>query len=408
MKKIFLLLFIVSAHSWALTLEELDQKFIGASERGPLRAEHLTKIESALHDLGLGDYLLNLQEKLKVNNLNDVANYVHACQTEKDTLGYYRRGTKRTMIQTIQYGQDIFAKEWDAETAKLIEKAYRHQVVNNNSHLSLIIMEWPIICIRPNQKFGSILSTFVHEVTHYVNDDEKGLSMVHVENETDYVEKYLMKAGGEFEAYQSSGKILNEIEKTFNKRFRPQLMTYFENGEVIDSQGLKNHILLSLGYKTRFINQYRQGIVEEYNSNIRNESTLKRFRYNYEENERINKHNLEVNKHNLEVYKSNIRVYENNLEIVMSAISRGRTRYNQSDIDRLNSQIESAKQKIESATKDVQLCKEAIKFYQNMVTFTDASLDQIQRDQRDLKEKIDRARSGIESSSDSSRGIIIR
>ena len=273
MKKLntFIVLFFTlftSLNSFALTLEELDKKFIQSSERGPLKIEHLHKIESALHELGMSDYLLKLKDKLRVNTLEGVSNYVHACQTETDVLGYYRRGSTRTLKRSIQYGEDLFAKDWGPEAANLMEKAYKYNVENNNSYVSLVIMEWPIICIRPNQKFGSILSTFVHEVVHFVNDDELPTNYSHADDEMDFVQKNLMSSGGEFEAYLASGMIINEMQKQFDIRLRSALMRYFKDGVVYDHKGLQNYILQELGYATRFRNQYRKGIVEDYNANI--------------------------------------------------------------------------------------------------------------------------------------------
>ena len=392
----------ITFNTWALTQEELNQSFIGASERGPLRIEHLLKIESALHDLGMGDYLLNLKDKLRVDTLEGVSNYVHACQTETDVLGYYRRGVTRSFMQSIEYGQDIFAKDWGDDAAKLIEKAYKHQIVNMNSHVALVIMEWPIICIRPNQKFGSILSTFAHEVTHYVNDDELPMDYSQTDDEIDFSEKNLMSAGGEYDAFQASGKVINVIQKEFDIRIRSALMQYFEDGEVVDSQGLKNYILFELGYGQRFKKEYREGIVRDYNQNISDESFLRKLLYNYQENLRVNEFNLNVYRSNLGIYQQNIEIHGGNHEIVKSAIARGNRKYTQSDLDALQRKIAGAKSQLESAKQKLSECEAAIRFYKNMITFTEASLDKIARGMADVKNKIDSARNSTGS------GVIIR
>lgn len=351
----FTFISLFSLNAWALSEEELNQNFIGANERGPLKTEYLLKIESALHDLGMSDYLLNLQDKLRVNSLEGVASYVHACETEADTLGYYKRGVTTTFKQSVQYGEDLFAKEWGPEAASLIEKAYKHQVVDMHSYVALVIMEWPIICIRPNKKFASILSTFVHEVTHFVNDDELPTHYSQAEDEMDFVQKNLMSAGGEFEAYQASAKLIEELQNSFDVRVRSALMRFFKDGEVYDREGLKDYILNGLGYAQRFRNEYRSGIVNDYNQNITQIDFLYRLEHSYQQN--------------LNVYQQRLNIFQRNAH--------------------------AYKEEIKSSQK-------AVIFYQNMLTFTQASIDRAVRNSKKLQQKIDNARSS------SDRGVIIR
>jgi hypothetical protein len=396
-RTIFLLLLFVS-NAYAFGLEDLNKPFIGKDERGPLKTDYLRTIEDALNDIGQGDFMLDLKEKLGLYDLDKISTYVQACKTEDDTLGYYRRGTISTTKSTIQYGDDIFAKDWGPETADKIEKAYKHNIVNNNSHVSLVLTGWPIICIRPGQKLGSIIATFAHEVTHYVGDDELPIDYSVFESEKDFVQKYLEKSGGEYHAFQATGKVLNELNTMYEFRIRMGLMSYFEDGEVVNSEGLKKYILDSLGYRKRFINNYRKSLVEDYNSEVNSYNSMINFLENYQQNLQISKSNMGVHQHNLQIHESNIGVYESNIKLFEGSIARG-GRYTQADLDREKAKLEKAKAKIEEAKAAYQRESESVKFYENMVTFAQASLDSYKERMEILKQRHEQVKKEIEARS---------
>lgn len=371
-----LLIFLISFNALAALSEaDLRKVFLSKDEIGPISLEKIIELDDALTEIGMQDVIVRLQLKLDHHEFEFLPSIIHVCELEGDTLGTYQRGTTWTQRGALSPDTDIkdLRIYWEiADPEKYLEENYRVQIVNEGAYASLVVMEWPVICIRPGQSFKSVIATFVHEVEHFIGDEEKKVDYTHYESEEDYIQKRLLQSGGEYEAYQAGAQVYINLNAILNVKTSSTLMTFFdESGELINSQGLQNYILKTLDYKTKFVNWYRDDLVNSVNSKVENYNTLLSWFDLYEQNRNINFSNIDVYENNIKTYENNIKYYEY---------------YNNAD------KAQEMRDKLAQAKKDIQSAKSAIIFYENLIELKFSTLNELDQEIESLRSLVEKVR----------------
>jgi hypothetical protein len=375
MVKFLFLLFIALPTFAALTEEDLNKIFLTDSELGPMKLEKILEIDDALLELGMQDVMIKLQMKLDRHEFEFLPSILHVCKLEGDTLGTYQRGTTWLQKSSVAPNEDINDLRifWEiTDPEKYIEENYRIRVVDYEAYVALVRIEWPIICIRPGESFMSVLSTFVHEVEHFLGDREEKINYTDYIDEDDYVNKRLVQSGGEYEAFQAGAQVYVNLQNMLNIKSYTSLLNYFDdNGNLINSDGLKSYILDRLDYRTKFINYYRDDLVKDVNKKVNDYNTLLEWFSVYEQN-------LNINQSNLEIYANNIKAYENNIKYYEY--------YNKPD------KVQEMKDKMAQAKLDMEQAKASIIFYENLVELKYSMLDEYSQEIEELRTLVEKVR----------------
>lgn len=363
MKVFFLMLFFSLQVFSALTIEDLKQTFLDESQLGPMSYDKLVELEDALIDIGREDIIQKLLEKLNRDQLSFLSSIIHVCKLEGDTLGTYQRGETSIQKSSLEPDADIYDLRayWQrADLLDVINAAYKYEVLNTGVYAALVVMEWPVICIRPGKMLANNLATFAHEVEHFLGDEEKALDITTFENEQDYIIKNLYRSGGEFDAYQAGAMLYHNLASEVGYQTPQSFMRYFDaDGILLDPMGLETFILDELGYKDNFKANYRSQVVNSYNETVSDYNTLTEWFALYE-------NNLDVYLYNQDVYTGNIPIYERNKRIYAN---RGDTE-----------KVQAMELKIQAARENLQKAKEAILFYENIIELKISTLDDLQKD----------------------------
>lgn len=362
MKTLILALLFSSLSLASLSDEKLKSVFLTTADLGPLSLEKLQEIEDALHEIGHHDKVSNMMSKLGLDQLSSLSSIIHSCDIPPHQLGTYTRGAIST-IRKVQSPnadiQDLQAFWGSADILERVNQAYKSYVVDQKSHAELVIIEWPVICIRPDKSFSSVISTFVHESIHFLGDEEQIEQYLDYDSENDYVYKTLRKSGGELEAFIGATQVEIELLKRFPHAVkRNRMLDFFDqNAEVIPSylSRLENYILQDLGYETSFRTRYRNLAVNSFNKKV----------------------------HDLNALEASIGLYEYNLEVFQK-------RY---EIYRRQKDSEA----MENARK-------AVMFYENVITFTRDAIYQAQSDMNAIQAGVEKKQSQVRSNQPQRRG----
>ena len=363
MRTLFFILLISVKAIAALTIEDLKSTFLTKAEIGPMSYEKLIELEDALIDIGRDDIIIKLQDKLQRHNISFLSSIIHVCELEDDTLGTYQRGSSTIYTQALSPDADTSDLRvfWGrGDILDNINSAYKYHTTNNGIYASLVVMEWPVICIRPEKMLANNLATFAHEVEHYLGDEEKALDITKYESEADFVIKNLYKSGGEFDAYQAGALLYHNLYEEIGYETPQSFMRFFDHeGIVIDPQGLEKFILNDLGYEVGFKNIYRKQIIDSYNEEVNDYNNLTNWFELYAENLRISEYNESVYLKNIEVYDNNIAYY---------------THYRQMN---KVAELEEKKQLTQASLAETIKAKN---FYANIIELKASSLSEAQRE----------------------------
>lgn len=363
MKILILFTLLVTQLLAALTVEDLKKTFLTKADLGPMSYEKLVELEDALREINREDIIEKLMNKLDRYELSFLSSIIHVCELEGDTLGTYQRGQSKTSMQTLEHDDDINDLRifWDrADILDVINRVYKYQVINNGVYASLVIMEWPVICIRPGYMLANNLATFAHEVEHFLGDEEKSFDITHYENEQDYVIKNFYRSGGEFDAYQAGAMLYHNLKEQIGYKTNQSYMKFFDSqGIIIDPAGLEKMVLDEMEYREGYISYYRSQVVESYNDKVEELNRLRDWFELYEKN-------LSINISNKEIFQNNIKAYENNINYYEY--------YNRPD------KVQEMKDKIDQAKIDIEDASKAILFYTNIIELKAASLDNAQKE----------------------------
>lgn len=341
---------ILCQASASITKDDLKSIFLTSNELGPLSIENLEIIENVLNETGQQEVINRLLVKLKLNSIHELSSVIHSCELPLDTLGLYQRGSTQSYTQTLSNevaptNLEVFWQE--ASILEAINKSYQYEVQNNGVFASLVLREWPIICIRPKLELGKALGVFIHEVEHFLGDEFLEFKALQFNDENDYIEKELMRSGGEYSAYTEEAKYLSELQDRFDYKLSSSLGTNYQNFlQTGDDEKLKKMILNELGYYKRFVNNYRAQMVNALNSSRNGLRMLYDYLDLYEENLRVSNYNFEVNLSNQNVFKHNMNYYQ----------SLG---------DQEGYQVE--KDNLIKAIKEADKNQSEIRFYQNII-----------------------------------------
>jgi len=395
--KIILCIFILSNQVFGdLLREDFEKKFlINQKIDSPLTLQNIERLEDAFHQIGMQEIINNFLLKLKLSNLNEARAYVHSCELENDLLGQYQRGVIKTEYKTMVYSSQNFndlEAFWkpNADLQKAIDNAYKLEILNNGHYASLVLIEWPILCIRPGMILGEAVSTFAHEIQHFLGDEEKSVDYTIYENENDYVNKRLVQSGGEFEAYKLEAKVLlklhNEGLYDSMKDYGALLSFFNEDGEMIDSKGVKTIILDDYNYKEKFITQYRKNIKREYQNALAQSKTMIYFKDFLYEVLNENQQNQQILEGNLDIYNDNIETFENNIRIVLESIAEG-GQYTQEDLNKWTSDKNEAELNVEKTKKELKELEKAIIYHTKMFNLAEESAVNAQDYQKKIRVK---------------------
>jgi len=374
-----LLTFLVSFSSMAaLSLEDLNSVFATKNDLGPMSIEKIRQLDEAFYELGIQEQFIQLQMKLDRHELDFLPQILHVCELEEDTLGTYQRGESLSTNSTIGPDSNIDDLKvfWAiSDPEKFIEENYKTQILNNGPYVSLMVMQWPVICIRPNMTLANVISTFAHEIEHFIGDEEKEIDLTKFTSEHDYVQKELVSSGGEFEAYQAGAKVDIVLEEYMQRKNYSTLLKFFnDEGELTNENGLKKYILKTLDYESKFINNYRDIIVKSYNYKVDHYNSLIDWFALYESN-------YDISLGNLEVYESNIKVYENNIEYY--------------EYYKNEAKVKEIKTKLEQTKADIIKTTNAIRFYQNMIELKFTTLNEVDSELSQIQILIDKVRNEL-------------
>ena len=346
----------------ALSLEELNSPFTQEHDYRTLTVEELEKIETALFELGFQDHWNRLEEKLGLTQKEGMALYIRSCQLQGDRLGTYTRGETLTYRKNILFGQDIsephliFKQE---DILDQINNSYKWYTENNETYISLVIRSWPVICIRPGLSFAQTLSTFVHELEHFLGDQYQSPSSEELTDEFTFREFDFKRPGGEYHAFIAGSRLKIELVENYGwPNVTPILSFFDEYREINDEQGFANYIFQVLEYNQIFRQKYIQAVnnYNRQNTNIYN--FLASTKNLYEQNLSISESNLAVAINNIEATEHNKRIYE-----------------------RMNRHhaIEQANRDIETFQRLAQENREAIIFYNNLLTEIEQQIQDLQQ-----------------------------
>ena len=201
--KVIAAIMLSSIASASLTLEDLNYSFASEGEYRSLSTEELNKLEEALYELGLQDYWNRFEDKIGHTDKAALSLYLRTCDLPFDHLGTYTRGETLSYRRGIMPNTDLSRPELLFEQDGLLEtlnEAYQWHTENNSSYISLVIRSWPVICIRPGQSFGKTISTFVHELEHFLGDQYLTPDYETLMDERKYIDWELRRSGGEYNA----------------------------------------------------------------------------------------------------------------------------------------------------------------------------------------------------------------
>ena len=376
--KIFSLFFSICFSLFAaLAQEDLKKTFLTDADIGPMSYEKLVEFEDAFRDINRADVFEKLYEKLDRDQISFLSTIVHVCKLEGDTLGTYTRGQSRTSMQTMRPEDDINDLRifWGrGDLLDVVNKAYKYYVENNGVYASLVVMEWPVICIRPGKMLANNMATFAHEVEHFLGDTEESIDITQYKNEADFVTQYYYQAGGEFDAYSAGALLYKSLEREIGYLTPQSFMKFFdEEGIILDPDGLEKFVLDELEYRQNFVSTYRSLVVNSINEITSEINTLNQWFDLYEEN-------LEISLYNEGIYLRNIGVYQRNKSIYQN---RGNL-----------AKVEEMQRKIDQANIDLAKTKAAITFYENIVQLKTSTLDDAQKELSFVQDLFMKLRSG--------------
>lgn len=353
----FLLLIICfsfTVHS-ALIKEDVDEIFIEQYRVDEmLTIEEIKQIEDAFIDINQGHYFQAMMDKYGVSNIEGLTPYLSTCDEEVDAAGVMRRGQIKKYTSTLNAKKgtadlSIYFEQADIQAA--IDKAYKTRIINNSAYVSLVLTEWPTICIRPGFRLGDILKIFAHEITHLVGDSIREFDILSFENEADYVEKRIEIQGGELDAFQEGAVITTTLQRLFDYETNLTIMKYFDDdANILDKEEYKEFVLGGLGYRKKYQKHYRDRLSEELQQSQMKGFDLMDYRDRYQES-------LDLHEGNVEIFEQRAQSFQNNIE------------YYEYYGDK--EKVAELKKEVEQDKVKLQETKNSILFYQEMIKLVD-------------------------------------
>tara|TARA_Y100000768_G_C23990477_1_gene692181 strand:- start:1826 stop:2893 length:1068 start_codon:yes stop_codon:yes gene_type:complete len=334
----------------AFSFEDLENTFIEDSTYRALSIQELEAIEAGLFELGLQEKWNHLEENLGLTEKLAISQYIRTCELELDVQGTYQRGQTRTYQQGLVYGLDLSRPELIFDRPDILEQmenSYQWYAENNEVYISLVIQEWPILCIRPGMKFGRVLSVFVHELEHYLGDNNKVYTLDDLSDPSDFADLELRRSGGEYNAFIEGSKILIQLENQYNwNSYDPILNFFSSSGELVDEEGFVLHILFDLSYMDRFRNNYQTKLNDYQNDLSHDRNFLQNLVNTYTQNRDISQYNITVSEDNIRILERNKSIFRRNNQIA---------------------QLRAAETSLEHNRRQLVINRESLEFYSNLL-----------------------------------------
>lgn len=353
--KSLIILFIFSLNTFAaITLEELNETFLPANEYGPVKLDKLQKLEELYHETGFQHVLDETLDKLNFNQLSDLSMVMKTCKAKHSTnLGYYQPGEQRKHIRGRNYLNEIFGITWDEKILKKIEDSYIHYIKNSSGYFSLVLVDYPEICLKDGESLASSALTFVHESVHFrYHDETEEIDMMDYSDAEDYAWKKLYKPEGELAAFKAEGEFLTNITSLYGYQEYNWLRGRIVDGDYFYSEKrFTNFIMKVLNYEERFIKQYKDFFHINYNVNTKNRDNEKFYLKQFISNLAINEQNLINNLKNRDYYQDSIDIYARTDEEIAAAEEN--LQQSLDKIDEAKNSIEHYKKLIEEIEQSV-------------------------------------------------------
>lgn len=334
----------------AFSFQDLEQTFIEDSNYRALSIQELETLEAGLFELGLQEKWNDLEENLGITDKLTISQYIRTCELELDVQGTYRRGDTRTYQQGLMYGADLSRPELIFDRPDILEQmenSYQWYAENNEVYISLVIQQWPTICIRPGMKFGRVLSVFVHELEHYLGDSNKKYSLEELSDPSDFADIELRRSGGEYNAFIEGSKVLLQLQNQYNWPSYDPILNYFSlSGELIDEEGFVLHILFNLKYMDRFRNSYQTKLNDYQNDLTHDRNFLQNLVNTYTQNRDVSQYNITVSQDNIRILERNKNIFRRNNQIA---------------------QLRDAETNLEHNRRQLVINQEALEFYTNLL-----------------------------------------
>lgn len=311
---LFTLCLLSSQSLFALSLEELNENFITDPTPRSLTVLELERLEAALFDIGHIDYWNRLEEKLNLTDKAAIGQYIRSCELEIDLQGTYQRGGTQSYTQGLVFGMDPERPELIFDRPDIlsaIENSYRWQAENNGPYVSLVIQNWPIICIRPGMRFGRALAVFVHELEHYLGDEYLPINPDNLIDEETFIQSEFRRSGGEYNAFLAGNQVSIDLAQKYGWLSYNHILSFFsEDGTLTDEQGFESHILYTLNYIERFKNKYQTALQNFQTQNQHKRNLLISLKELFAYNKGISESNIRVAQNNLLILERNKSIYQ--------------------------------------------------------------------------------------------------
>lgn len=386
---VFFLQLIFSNFAFALYAESLRSKFLIDPVTDELSFEQLSDLLELAHESGQQELILEVKDKYGVEEDKGLHNLIKGCDMLSHTnAGYYRRGTKQEYTTSKHRPDLILTEIWDENTYQKIEKAFKYQMREETLSFNLVLVEWPIICMKRKSILFDSFGTFIHELSHFLHDDElKDIHPLNFLNSDDYVLKHLMSPEGEYFAFYNEAIALSGIKHLERKTPKFWMEKHLDNElNIIDEQKFQNYILNVLGYRSKFKDFFDKLIVHSYENDLKQLDRYKQYLELFEQNLEIAYKNLDVYKHNQKIYQKNIELIENNIEIIQKSIEH-RGRYDEEDLAEQERELKLEKDKLAKSKVKIPEQLKEIEFCQQMIDLSQLTIDEQKEQLQVLKSK---------------------
>lgn len=378
-KKILLTLLLSSICLSSYAFDGLSSALIPRDYVGIISSDHFSKIKDLLESVDEDEILKKALERSQFSNYNELRQIISVCTIEEqNTLGHYTSGEENIYYTTRKFEEVDQGIQISTNIQKYIDKAYKSKIIEEIRYNKVIVKAAPKVCLRGGRTLLSTALTLVHELSHFVYDNEHIESLNHHSTSEDYINSKIYDEGGEVNAYLLSAKLSLAIEEKYGVQSSQKLLDVITDINAVDTLGLEKYILDDLGYRSKLSDQYAKSEERRQEEIISEQNRLLDFQVVYFENYRINKSNIEIMKSNIAGHnkqlasiakyilelRSNIKIFKSNLKL----IEKSPARFSQSDKDNQLNSLKKTNENIAKAQEQVVLSRAAIKKARNELT----------------------------------------
>ena len=319
---------------------------------GPLTAINSSLTEDNLNSL-LNIAKLNqdmklielVKKKLGIKEDKELLNFIRYCSDSE--LGDSGR-IRGLFLNKLHYNvtpKFYSTPDWSASTNQLIKNAYHVIEKEDDTHFKVFMISNPQICLRKGMSTVDSYSVLIHELTHfYFTNFEKRNSLERSNDKDKFIQEELMRDGGEFAAFTLQAKTVTRLNKLFPGIIqKTAIHSYFDDdGNLIDKEGLQNHILYTLDYDDNFQKAYNENQKLKKDIIKRKKNGLEIITTNID----IASSNVNVFKNNLKITKDNLRIVKNNKSLSLKNIQHYKQRHDSKNLQKWRNKLSKSESEI--------------------------------------------------------------